>query len=68
MSPAFESFKQGLQEAITHAKGDERGVRVHRPHTMVSIAQEQFASRVVFSSATLRHEEHDDNCSEFPNN
>jgi len=30
MSTAFESIKQGLQEAIAHAKGDERGVRVHR--------------------------------------
>ncbi len=33
MSTAFESIKQGLQEAIAHAKGDGRGVRVrvHRP-------------------------------------
>ena len=30
-APAFASIKQGLQEAIAHAQGDERGVRVHRP-------------------------------------
>jgi hypothetical protein len=28
---AFESIRQGLQEAIVHAKGDEHGVRLHRP-------------------------------------
>lgn len=31
MNTAFENIKQGLQEAITHAHGDERGVQVHRP-------------------------------------
>jgi hypothetical protein len=27
----FDSIKQGLQEAIAHAEGHGRGVRVHRP-------------------------------------
>lgn len=31
MSTAFESIKQGLQEAIAHAKGEAPEVRVHFP-------------------------------------
>jgi len=31
MSAAFESIKQGLQEAVAHAKGEARGVRVIAP-------------------------------------
>jgi len=31
MNTAFENIKQGLQEAITHAHCDARGVHVHRP-------------------------------------
>lgn len=34
MNSPFESIKQGLQEAIAHAKGDERGVHVHRPRVV----------------------------------
>jgi len=53
MSTAFESIKQGLQEAIAHAQGDERGVRVQRPREIdvkavrakVGMTQEQFAAR-----------------------
>src|SRR6218665_2590965 len=63
MRTAFESIKQGLQEAIAHARGDERGVRVHRPRAIDGKAvrakggmtQEQFAARFGFSTATLRH-------------
>ena len=68
MSAAFESIKQGLQEAIPHAKGETRGVRVHRPRvvdvkavrTKVGMTQEQFAARFGFSAATLRHWERGD--------
>lgn len=68
MSAAFENIKQGLQEAIAHAKGDERGVRVHRPREIdvkavrakVGMTQEQFAARFGFSTATLRHWERGD--------
>lgn len=68
MSTAFESIKQSLQEAIAHAKGDERGVRVHRPREIdvkavrakVGMTQEQFAARFGFSTATLRHWERGD--------
>ena len=34
MSKAFDSIKQGLQEAIEHARGKEIGVRVHRPRSV----------------------------------
>ncbi|NYE22404.1 NadS family protein [Pigmentiphaga litoralis] len=68
MSTAFDDIKQGLQEAIAHARGDERGVRVHRPRAVdvkavrakVGMTQEQFASRFGFSTATLRHWERGD--------
>lgn len=68
MSTSFESIKQGLQEAIIYAKGDERGVRVHRPRAVdvkavrakAGMAQEQFAARFGFSTATLRHWERGD--------
>lgn len=68
MSIAFESIKQGLQEAISHVQGDERGVHVHRPRVVdvkavrakVGMTQEQFAARFGFSTATLRHWERGD--------
>lgn len=68
MSTAFDDIKQGLQEAIAHAKGDARGVRVHRPRMVdvkavrakVGMTQEQFATRFGFSAATLRHWERGD--------
>ena len=68
MSTAFESIKQGLQEAINHAKGDERGVRMHYPRSVdvksvrakLGMTQEQFAARFGFSTATLRHWERGD--------
>ncbi|SHI27116.1 helix-turn-helix domain-containing protein [Pollutimonas bauzanensis] len=68
MSKAFDSIKQGLQEAIAHARGNEGGVRVHRPRTVdvkavrakVGMTQEQFAARFGFSTATLRHWERGD--------
>lgn len=68
MSAAFESIKQGLQEAIAHAKGDTSGVCVHRPRVVdvkalrarVGMTQEQFAASFGFSAATLRHWERGD--------
>lgn len=68
MSTAFENIRQGLQEAIAHAQGDERGTRIHRPRaidvkavrTRIGMTQEQFAARFGFSTATLRHWERGD--------
>lgn len=74
MSTAFESIKQGLQEAIAHAKGDERSVRTHRPRaidvkavrTRTGMTQEQFAALFGFSTATLRHWERGDRAPRGP--
>jgi len=68
MSTAFNSIKQGLQEAIAHAKGNTRGVRMHRPRAIdvkavrakIGMTQEQFAACFGFSAATLRHWERGD--------
>ncbi|WP_280192332.1 helix-turn-helix domain-containing protein [Delftia sp. PS-11] len=68
MSAAFESIKQGLQEAIAHAKGQSPEVVVHHPRAVdvkavrakVGMTQEQFAARFGFSTATLRHWERGD--------
>ncbi|CAB3859771.1 MULTISPECIES: helix-turn-helix domain-containing protein [Achromobacter] len=68
MTSTFNNIKQGLHEAIAHAEGDTRGVRVHRPRQVdvkavrakVGMTQEQFAARFGFSTATLRHWERGD--------
>lgn len=68
MNKAFDSIKQGLQEAIAHAEGRDQGVRVHRPRpvdvkalrTKVKMTQEEFAAKFGFSTATLRHWERGD--------
>lgn len=63
MGAAIDSIKQGLKEAIAHARGEKVQARVYRP-TPVDVAglrkrlgltQEQFAARFGFSVATLRH-------------
>ncbi|MDR0274855.1 MAG: helix-turn-helix domain-containing protein [Burkholderiaceae bacterium] len=62
-SAAYEHIRQGLQEAIAHARGDARGVRVYRPRAIdvksvrakAGMTQTQFAPRFGFSAATLRH-------------
>jgi putative transcriptional regulator len=74
MSRAFDSIKQGLQEAIDHARGDSEAVRVYRPQsidvkalrTRVGMTQEQFAARFGFSVATLRHWERGDRSPQGP--
>jgi putative transcriptional regulator len=68
MGKAFESIRQGLQEAIGHAKGEASAVRTYRPQSVdvkalrhrVAMTQEQFAARFGFSVATLRHWERGD--------
>ena len=70
MGKEIDSIKAGLTEAIAHAKGEKAGagVRVYRPHTVdvrelrqrVGMTQEQFAARLGFSVATLRHWERGD--------
>ena len=74
MSKAFDSIKQGLQEAIDHARGDNGAARVYRPQpvdvkalrTRVAMTQEQFAARFGCSVATLRHWERGDRSPQGP--
>lgn len=65
---AFKSIKQGLAEAVGHAKGKKTGVVEYRPQPLdvaalrgsLMLTQEQFAARFGFSVATLRHWERGD--------
>ena len=68
MGKAFDSIRQGLNEALQHARGDERAARVCRPEPVdvaalrhrLGMTQEQFAARFGVSVATLRHWERGD--------
>jgi len=71
MARAFDSIKQGLNEAIAHAKSQGKevaGIKVYQPQAIdvsrlrerLSLTQEQFAARFGFSVATLRHWERGD--------
>jgi len=68
MAKAFESIKQGLTEAIAHAKGNTDGVKMYQAQQVdvsglrgrLGFTQEQFAARFDFSVATLRHWERGD--------
>jgi putative transcriptional regulator len=65
---AFQSIKQGLTEAVAHAKGKPAGVNEYQPYEVdvaglrkrLGLTQEQFAARFGFSVATLRHWERGD--------
>lgn len=75
MANAFNSIKQGLADAITHAKsakagktGLPKGMKLYEPQSVnvsglrerLGLTQEQFAARFGFSVATLRHWERGD--------
>ena len=71
MTRAFDSIKQGLNEAISHAKSNgqkTKGIKLYQPQAVdvsslrerLSLTQEQFAARFGFSVATLRHWERGD--------
>jgi DNA-binding transcriptional regulator YiaG len=55
---AFQSIKQGLTEAVAHAKGNQAGVNEYQPYKVdvaglrkrLGLTQEQFAARFGFSS------------------
>ncbi len=74
MGKAFEDIRQGLVEAIGHAKGRERGVKVWRPRPAdvaavrgrLGFTQQQFAARFGVSVATLRHWERGDRAPQGP--
>lgn len=71
MARAFDSIKQGLNEAILHAQSKGKqptGIKLYKPQAVdvsglrerLSLTQEQFAARFGFSVATLRHWERGD--------
>lgn len=74
MGVAFDSIKQGLTEAIGHAKGKKVAVKVYEPTAVdvaglrkrMNLTQEQFAARFGFSVATLRHWERGDRSPQGP--
>ncbi len=68
MTKAFESIKQGLQEAIAHSQGKVVAVRTHRPAEIdvaqlrhsLGLTQMEFAATFSISVSTLRHWERGD--------
>ena len=68
MGKAFKSIKQGLTEALGHAKGTQAGVKVWSASAVdvasvrgrLGFTQVQFAARFGVSVATLRHWERGD--------
>lgn len=65
---AFQSIKQGLTEAVGHAKGKQAGIREYQPYEVnvaelrkrLGLTQQQFAACFGISVATLRHWERGD--------
>jgi putative transcriptional regulator len=68
MGKSFDSIVRGLNEAISHAKGEKVAVKIFKPEEVdvsklrrrMGMTQEQFAARFGFSVATLRHWERGD--------
>lgn len=68
MSKAYDSIQRGLKEAIAHAEGKAKDVKVYEPKRVdvaalrqrIGMTQEQFAARFGVSVATLRHWERGD--------
>ena len=68
MGKTFDSIARGLNEAISHAKGETVAVKTFKPEEVdvselrrrMGMTQEQFAARFGFSVATLRHWERGD--------
>lgn len=74
MARAFDSIKQGLNEAVAHTKSKGRkaeGIKLYQPQAVdvsslrerMSLTQEQFAARFGVPVATLRHWERGDRSS-----
>ncbi len=63
MSEAFESISAGLNEAISHVKGEKVAAQVHEfspvdvkaVRSKVGMSQREFASSFGISLGTLRH-------------
>ena len=74
MNSAFESLKQGLNEAINYSDGRIRNVRVYKPTPVnikqirkrVGMTQLEFSSAFGISIGTLRHWERGDRTPKGP--
>ncbi len=74
MSEAFDSIKQGLEEAIDFSKGSLRKAVVHEftpidvknIRTKIGMTQNEFASAFGISVSTLRHWERGDRTPQGP--
>ncbi len=74
MNSAFESIKQGLQEAIDYSEGRLNNVRVYKPTPVdikqmrkrVGMTQLEFSSAFGISIGTLRHWERGDRTPKGP--
>lgn len=68
MNKAFESIKQGLEEAIEFSNGKLANAKIFKPTTVnvkslrngISMTQEEFADAFGISLGTLRHWERGD--------
>ena len=68
MGTTYNSIRRGLTQAIAHAGGKAKGVKVYEPEHVdvaalrrrIGMTQEQFAARFGVSVATLRHWERGD--------
>ena len=68
MGNTYNSIRRGLTQAIAHAKGKAKGVKVYEPKHVdvvalrqrIGMTREQFAARFGVSVATLRHWERGD--------
>jgi putative transcriptional regulator len=74
MSDAFRSIKRGLEEAIGHAAGRNKHVRIHKPafinvkvvRQKIGMSQPEFAATFGISLGTLRHWERGDRAPHGP--
>lgn len=68
MSDVFESIKRGLAEAIEHASGKNKHIKIHKPASVdvkivrkkIGMSQPEFAATFGISLGTLRHWERGD--------
>jgi putative transcriptional regulator len=63
MNNTFSSIKQGLEEAVEYAQGNNSGVRIHYPsdpdvkaiRNRIGMNQNEFASTIGISLQTLKY-------------
>ena len=63
MGKAYTEIAAGLEDAISHAKGDKSGARIHRPEAIdvkairekTGMSQQRFCATFGISLGALRH-------------